>query len=95
MVSARTLKTQTPSRPGDETGPPVSTKKPVNSVYAGPSLTTLPQVKVIATTAMAGGKLSTAQILMADNKDRTHRSEVSEESPVTMATATADRQALA
>ena len=57
MISARTLKTQTPSRPGEETIPAVSTEKLVDLLHVVASLTISLQVEMVATTAMAGGKI--------------------------------------
>ena len=95
MISARTLKTQTPSRPGKETIPTVSTEKLVDLVHVVASLTISLQVEMVATTAMAGGKISTARISTADNKHRMLRSEIRKEASVAMATTAADRKTLA
>lgn len=93
MISVRTLKT--PSRPGDETIPTVSIEKLVDLVHVVASLTPRLQVKMLASTAMAGGKISTAKALTADNKHRMLRSEIRKEASVAMATTTADRKTLA
>lgn len=83
MISVRALKT--PSRPGDETIPTVSIEKLVDLVHVVASLTVRLQVKMVATTATAGGKIPTAKILTADNKHRMLRSEVRKEASVAMA----------